>query len=95
MKTYFVYIMSSTNGTLYVGMTSDLRGRVYQHKSKEIPGHTAKYNITELVYYDETPDVHSAIAREKELKGWTREKKDKLIRSMNPEWKDLSEDWEG
>jgi putative endonuclease len=95
MKTYHVYIMSSTNGTLYIGMTSDLRGRVYQHKTKEIPGHTARYNITELVYFEGTLDAYAAVARERELKGWNREKKEDLIRSTNPKWVDLSEEWEG
>ena len=94
MKTYCVYIMSSANGTMYIGMTSDLPARVWQHKSKQRPGHTARYNITKLVYFEETSDVDGAIAREKQLKGWRRKRKQDLVKSANPDWRDLSEDWE-
>jgi len=93
MKQYYVYIMTNRSGTLYTGMTNDLKRRVYQHKRKLIPGFTTKYNIMRLVYYEETNDVRAAIAREKEIKGWLRKKKIALIESMNPEWKDLAADW--
>ena len=74
-------------------MTRDLLRRVYEHKHKLIDGFTKKYNIGYLVYFDETSDVTSAIAREKQIKGWRRSKKIELIESANPAWKDLSTDW--
>jgi len=94
MKEYHVYIMTNKSGTtLYTGVTNDLMRRVYEHKRKLVPGFTSKYNITRLVYHEATPDVHSAIAREKQIKGWLRRKKMALIESANPEWKDLSSEW--
>ena len=90
---YYVYIMTNNSGTLYTGVTNDLQRRVYEHKYKVMPGFTQKYNITRLVYYDETPDVNAAIAREKQIKGWVRSKKIALIESANPHWQDLSEGW--
>ena len=90
MKNYYVYIMTNKSKTLYTGVTNDLTRRVYEHKHKLIPGFTQKYNITKLVYYEQTSDVHAAIAREKQIKGWLREKKINLIESMNPNWVDLS-----
>jgi putative endonuclease len=93
MKQYYVYIMSSRSGTLYTGVTNDLARRVYEHKNKLIPGFTAKYNITKLVYFETTEDVRTAIAREKQIKGWLRVKKVALIESVNPSWDDLSADW--
>lgn len=93
MKTYYVYIMANHSKTLYTGITNDLERRVQEHKEKLIPGFTRKYNITKLVYYEETNDVHVAINREKEIKGWLRAKKIFLIESTNPEWKDLGLDW--
>ena len=92
MKQYFVYIMASKSKTLYTGMTNNLERRVYEHKHKLVPGFTARYNINRLVYYEQTTNVRSAIEREKQIKAWRREKKIKLIESMNPEWKDLSEE---
>ena len=71
-------------------MTNNLIRRIYEHKNKLIDGFTKKYNINKLVYYEETSDVHIAIAREKEIKRWRREKKNKLVESINAEWKDLS-----
>jgi putative endonuclease len=68
---------------------------LYEHKNKLVPGFTEKYNITWLMYFEETDDVTVAIAREKELKGWSRSKKSELIESMNPQWKDLSAEWFG
>ena len=94
MKQYFFYIMSSLTGTLYVGMTNNLGRRVYQHKAKEIEGFTKRYNIDRLVYFEQFSDVRDAIAREKSVKKWRRSKKIELIKSMNPTWKDLSEEWE-
>lgn len=93
MNQYYVYIMTNHSKTLYTGVTNDLKRRVYEHKSKLIPGFTSKYNINKLVYFEETPDINSAITREKQIKGWLRRKKIDLIESVNPEWKDLSEDW--
>jgi putative endonuclease len=93
MKTYYVYIMTNNSGTLYVGMTNDLHRRIWQHKQKLIEGFTKRYNITRLVYYEETNDVRQAIAREKQIKGWLRRKKIALITSANPDWRDLSAGW--
>jgi putative endonuclease len=90
---YYVYIMNSPTGTLYTGVTNDLMRRVYEHKQKVIEGFTKTYNVTRLAYYEETMDVNTAIAREKQIKGWRRSKKIELIKSMNPTWKDLAEDW--
>jgi putative endonuclease len=92
-KTYYIYIMTSPSGTLYTGVTNDLHRRVYEHKQKIIQGFTKRYNITRLAYFEETTDIYSAISREKEIKGWRREKKINLITSLNPTWKDLAEDW--
>lgn len=89
---YYVYIMSNASRTLYVGMTNDLARRVRQHKQKAVPGFTAKYNVTQLVYFEETSHPQAAIEREKRLKKWKREKKVKLVESMNPAWKDLAEE---
>ena len=90
-KQYFVYMMTGWNDkVLYVGVTGDLIRRVYEHKSKEIQGFTSKYNLDKLVYYEDFRDVKQAIEREKQLKGWTRQKKNELVNSFNPEWKDLS-----
>ncbi|BDA72953.1 Excinuclease ABC, C subunit, N-terminal [Rivularia sp. IAM M-261] len=93
MKNYYVYIMTNYSKTLYTGVTNDLNRRVYEHKQKLIPGFTQKYNITKLVYFEETTDVTDAIAREKQIKGWLREKKIALIESINPTLQDLSAGW--
>ena len=92
VKTYYVYIMTNRSKTLYVGITSELVRRVYEHKLKLLEGFTKKYNITKLVYFENTTDVMAAISREKQIKGWLRRKKIALIESVNPSWKDLSED---
>jgi len=92
-KQYYVYLMASKSHVLYVGLTNDLQRRVEQHKQKLVEGFTARYNITRLVYYEVTNDVHVALAREKEIKGWRRSKKVALIESVNPTWRDLSDDW--
>jgi putative endonuclease len=91
MPQYWVYIMASKSRTLYVGVTNDLTRRVYQHKAQCIEGFTKRYNITRLVYFEETPDVRAAIEREKSIKGWLRQKKVELIESLNPDWHDLAE----
>lgn len=93
MKHYYVYIMTNKSRTLYTGVTNNLRRRVFEHKHHLIDGFTKKYNITKLVYYEETNDITEAIAREKQIKGWLRKKKIALIESINAEWKDLSRDW--
>jgi putative endonuclease len=91
---YYVYMLTNWNNkVLYTGITNNLERRIYEHKNKLVKGFTSKYNINKLVYYDYTSDVFSAIAREKEIKGWTRQKKNDLIQSMNPKWIDLSELW--
>ena len=92
-KQYYVYIMTNKSRTLYTGVTSNLMRRVHEHKNKLIEGFTSKYNIHILVYYESTSNVHAALAREKQIKGWLRSKKIALIESMNPKWKDLSEEW--
>ena len=93
MKRGYVYIMTNRSRTLYIGVTSDLERRVHQHKQKEIAGFTKRYNMTQLAYYEEIPSIRDAIAREKQLKGWLRSRKIALIESMNPQWRDLSEEW--
>ena len=85
--------MTNRSGTLYAGVTNHLQRRVYEHRHKLIPGFTAKYNITRLVYFEATSDVRSAIEREKQIKGWIRAKKIALIESANPNWEDLSAEW--
>ncbi len=94
MNNYYVYILTNkTNTTLYIGMTNDLKRRLYEHKNKLIPGFTEKYNVNKLVYFEQTTDVKSAIQREKNLKKWNREWKLELIKKTNPAFKDLSLDW--
>ena len=94
MKQYSVYIMTNKSGTLYIGVTNDLTRRMSEHKQGIRGQFTTRYRITRLVYFEETRDIHTALAREKELKGWIRAKKLKLIAFDNPQWVDLSEDWE-
>lgn len=90
MRIYYVYILASKrNGTLYIGVTSNLIKRVYEHKNNFIAGFTREYNIHILVYYEQTSNIESAIRREKQLKKWNREWKIALIEKKNPEWKDL------
>jgi putative endonuclease len=88
-----VYIVSSNSGTLYIGMTNSIFRRAEQHKRGEIEGFASKYGCTRLVYYESFDDVHHAIGREKQLKGWSRAKKIALIESKNPRWEDLAEKW--
>jgi putative endonuclease len=93
MREYYVYIMTNKARTLYVGVTNNLERRVSQHKEKHIKGFTSRYNLNELAYYAPTNDVREAIAREKQIKGWTRAKKIALIEEINPNWDDLSDAW--
>ncbi len=94
LNAYHIYMMSNkTDKVLYIGVTNDLERRVFEHKNKSIEGFTARYNLIKLVYFEETSDINSAIAREKQLKGWLRKRKNELIESINPGWKDLSDDW--
>ncbi len=89
-RIYSVYIMTNKgNTTLYTGVTSGLKGRVWQHKNKVVEGFTKKYNINKLVHYETTDSIESAIVREKAIKNLVRRKKIALIEKSNPEWKDL------
>lgn len=90
MRSFYVYIMANPSRTLYVGVTNDLVVRVSQHKQKATPGFTQRYNITRLAYYEDHDSINAAIAREKQIKGWPRDKKIALIESMNPTWRDLA-----
>ena len=90
MKSYWVYIVASKSGVIYAGMTNDLERRVFEHKTKPIPGFTSKYRCDRLVWYEQFHDVSQAIAMEKRIKGWRRSKKDALIAQKNPGWLDLS-----
>lgn len=92
---YYVYILTNWNNeVMYVGMTNNLERRMYEHKNKLVDGFTKKYNVFKLVYYELGNDVNAVIAREKEIKKWRREKKDNLVKTLNPEWKDLSLEWD-
>ena len=93
MKNLYVYIVTNNSKTLYIGVTNNLSGRIYEHKSKLIEGFTKKYNIHKLVYFELFNNPDEAIKREKQLKGWLRKKKITLIESTNPERKDLSEEF--
>jgi len=89
-----VYIMTNRSGTLYTGVTNDIRRRVYEHKRRLVPGFTSRYNIDRLVYFESTTEIRSAIMWEKQIKGWLRAKEIALIEASNPDWRDLSEDWQ-
>ena len=91
---YYVYILANWNNkVIYTGVTNNLERRMYEHKHKLIDGFTKKYNVTKLVYFDSTTDAKAAIEREKQIKGWTRQKKNNLIEEANPEWAELSKGW--
>ncbi len=90
---YWTHIMASVSRVIYVGVTSDLEGRVWQHKSKTVEGFTKKYNCTKLVWFEEFREIRDAIACEKRIKGLLRAKKVALIEEKNPYWRDLSEGW--
>ena len=85
--------MTNKSRTLYTGITNNLERRVLEHKQKAVKGFTSKYNIGWLVYYEVTEDVQAAIAREKQIKSWSRAKKVALVESANPAWRDLSAEW--
>jgi putative endonuclease len=94
-KNYYVYILASKrNGTLYIGVTNDLERRLYEHKNNLIEGFTNKYNVHHLVYFEDVNDIQSALQREKQLKRWTRKWKLELIEKVNPEWRDLANDFD-
>ena len=94
VKTYYVYLITNWNNkVIYAGVTNDLKRRVYEHKHKLVKGFTQKYNLNKLVHFEETNDVMAAIAREKEIKKWRREKKNKLVETTNSQWSDLSDGW--
>ena len=91
---YFVYILANwDDSVLYIGVTSNLERRLYEHRNGLVEGFTKKYNVHKLVYFEQTNDVYSAIAREKQLKNWSRVKKNVLISRQNPNWTDLSANW--
>ena len=94
-KTYAVYIIASRSHALYVGVTGDLLRRMFEHRTHAVPGHTSRYRITRLVHFEQTSDVHAALAREKEIKDWRRSKKVALIEADNPTWEDLAAEWFG
>ena len=93
MKVGYTYIMGSHTGTLYVGVTSDIDIRVRQHKNGTFKGFSKEHGCTRLLYYEAHESILESIAREKQLKGWRREKKLNLIRTQNPTFKDLAEQW--
>ena len=91
--TYYVYILASKkNGTLYIGVTSNLIKRVHEHKQDLVEGFTKKYRVHNLVYYEQTESIESAIIREKQLKNWKKKWKIELIEKQNPDWRDLYDD---
>ncbi len=94
MRKSYIYLMTNKNNTvIYTGVTSNLLRRVFQHKTKFYKGFTARYNCDKLVYFEEFYAIIQAIAREKQIKAGSRKRKEQLINSMNPEWKDLSDGW--
>jgi len=92
-RTYFVYILSNRSRNLYVGVTGDLVRRMWEHHTHAVPGHTARYRINRLAYFETFADPASAIAREKQIKGWLRSRKIALIERSNPTWEDLAKEW--
>ena len=95
MRSYYVYILTNWNNkVMYIGVTNDLQRRLYEHKHELAEGFTQKYHVHKLVYFEQTTDVFAALEREKQLKRWARIKKNLLVETLNPEWKDLSEAWE-
>jgi putative endonuclease len=93
-RTFYVYILANRTCRLYIGVTNNLLRRLFEHRTGITTGFAHRYNITRLVYWESTNDPRAAITREKQIKGWRREKKINLIESMNPNWRDLSEGWE-
>ena len=94
MQYYYVYMLTNWNNkVIYTGVTNNLERRLYEHKNGIVEGFTKKYNVHKLVWFDYTTDVRVAIEKEKQIKGWTRAKKNALVERDNPDWKDLSEVW--
>jgi putative endonuclease len=91
MRQFYVYILSNKSRVLYTGVTNDLHRRMHQHRNEQVPGFTKRYRIKQLVFYQRFAGIRDAIARERQVKGWTRAKKIALIESMNPHWADLGE----
>jgi putative endonuclease len=91
MSDYYVYLLASRSRTLYIGVTNELRRRVHQHKTGQIRGFTSRYNIDRLVHFETFSDIRDAKKREKQLKGWLRQRKIDLIEAHNPEWEDLAD----
>ncbi len=92
VRTYYVYILTNDiRSVLYIGMTNDIHRRLYEHRTKAVPGFSKTYNLNRLMYFETTSDVHEAIGREKQLKRWSRKKKEALILCSNPHWNDLFE----
>jgi putative endonuclease len=93
-KHYYVHILTNpTYTTLYVGVTNDIERRMYEHRHRLKEGFASRYNLTCLVFCEETGNVYDAIQREKQIKGWTRVRKIELIESVNPEWRDIADGW--
>ena len=92
-RAYYVYILANRHRTIYTGVTNNLLRRLHEHRTGKSSGFTRRYGVDRLVYVEATTDIHAAIAREKQIKGWVRRKKVTLIESVNPGWKDLSEGW--
>ena len=91
---YYVYILTNWNNhVMYVGVTNNLERRLFEHRQGIVDGFTKKYRVHKLVYFEATSDVKAALEREKQIKGWTRGKKNALVERLNPDWKDLTEDW--
>ena len=91
---YYVYILTNIyNTVVYTGVTNNLERRLYEHRNHLVDGFTKRYNLNKLVYFETTSDVDSAIEREKQIQGWKRDRKNALIESVNPQWNDLSADW--
>ena len=95
MNNYFVYILTNkSNNVIYTGVTNNITRRIFEHKNKLVKGFTSWYNIDKLIYYEETSSIQSALAREKQIKGWLKKKKIALIELKNPSWKDLSTEFQ-
>lgn len=94
-RTYWVFMMTNRSGTLYIGMTNNLMRRIQEHRLGRAAGFTAKYKITRLIHAEGFSEVRDAVAREKQLKGWSRARKLALIAASNPDWRDLGNDWLG
>ena len=93
-KNYYVYILTNDWGNvMYVGMTSNIERRLYEHKQELADGFTKRYHVHKLVYYEQTNDAYAAVTRERQLKGWTRKRKNELVETVNPNWEDLSTSW--